>query len=52
MNAETILQLKVVPEGKEAWLNVPMTIESIHFNVFVLIRRGYNVEEITLVRLD
>jgi hypothetical protein len=86
MNVETILQLNVVPEGKEAWLsydqylelnrlfdrvspfetevngeafrlydfltttaklNVPITVKSIHFNAFVLIRRGYKVEEIT-----
>lgn len=85
MNTD-ILQLNVVPEGKEAWLSydqylelkslfdqvspfetevnaeafrlyhfligvakldVPMTVESIHFNAFILIRRGYKVEEIT-----
>ncbi|NUM45755.1 MAG: hypothetical protein HUU38_13715 [Anaerolineales bacterium] len=28
-------------------LDVPMNIEAIHFNAFVLLRRGYKVEEIT-----
>ena len=30
-----------------AKLHVPMTVEAIHFNAFVLIRRGYKVEEVT-----
>jgi len=86
MNTDTLLQLNVVPEGKEAWLSydqyfelkrlfeavsplssemdgttfrvhdfltnvaqldVPMNVEAIHFNTFVLIRRGYKVEDIT-----
>lgn len=86
MNAETLLQLNVVPEGKTAWLSydqyqelkrlfeavapfsqemdavafrlhafltnvarldVPMNVETLHFNAFVLLRRGYKAEEIT-----
>lgn len=30
-----------------ARLDVPVNVEAIHFNAFVLIRRGYKVEEIT-----
>jgi len=84
MNAETILQLNVAPEGEEAWLSydqflelkqlfeqvsplqsemngeafrlydfltnvarldVPMSVEAIHFNAFVLIRRGHKVDD-------
>lgn len=86
MNTDTLMQLNIVPEGKEAWLtypqyqelkqlfehvspflpemdadafrlhhfltqtaglDVPMNVEVLHFNAFVLLRRGYKVEEIT-----
>jgi len=89
MNKETVVQLNVIPEGKEAWLSydqyqelkrgfeavelpstetgiqdkayfklydfltevaqlsVPKNELALHFNAFVLIRRGYVIEEIT-----
>ncbi len=89
MNKAEVLQLNVLPEGKEPWLSydnyqelrrlfetmplpsnesaaagsqyiylyrfltkvagleLPINEAAIHFNAFALIRRGYNVEEIT-----
>ncbi len=89
MTKQELLQLNVVPEGKEAWLSydqymelkrlfdalpppslhslnadaayarlhhfladvaqlqIPYDKTAIHFNAFVLIRRGYKVEQIT-----